>query len=233
MAGNMLAYLFDNYFMLFYFIALVLSLINYQRYYDTILRYFPIILAYTFLSEVLGLLVRDTNEIQLIYKQEFHNYNAIIFNIFDIIFFLYLFYIYYQVSGSTFTKAILKYGTWCFILVSIVNLFFQDFYTEPQNFSIIAGSVLLCYAALNFIIKLISVRHKLPLYNNLLFWISLGILFFYICYPIIMYILTFQYKQYIAYNLSEYHYVAIGVFYSCIIIGFILMKRLRIANEPV
>jgi len=229
----MLEYLLENYFILLYFIALVLSIAKYQRYYDTVLRYFPILLAYTFLSEVLGLIVRDVDDIQLIYKQEFHNYNTIIFNVFDIIFFLYFFYIYYHLSKYPITKKIIKYGSVFFVITCIVNLFYQDFFTEPQNFGIIAGSIILLYAAIIYLYKLITIKHKLPLHTNLLFWISVGILIFYMCYPITMYILSFNYELFTAYNLSKYHYATIGIFYSCIILGLLFMKRLRIANETI
>jgi hypothetical protein len=227
----MLAYLLDNYYMPLYFIALVLCIIKYQLYYDTVLKYFPILLAYTFMSEVLGLIVRDVDDIQLVYKQGYYNYNTIIFNIYDIIFFLYFFYVYYQLSESRLTKNIIKYGGLCLILTCIVNLFLQDFYTEPQNFAIIVGSIILIYTASNYLYKLIINKYKLPVYRNLLFWISLGILFFYICYPITMYILSFHYEFFTTHNLSKYHYISIGVFYTYIIIGLILMRRLRRANE--
>ncbi|KKN94231.1 hypothetical protein LCGC14_0190550 [marine sediment metagenome] len=229
----MLEYLLDNYYIPLYFIALVLSIAKYQLYYDTVLKYFPILLAYTFLSEVLGLIVRDVDDIQLVYKQEFHNYNTIIFNVFDIIFFLYFFYTYYQLSKYLVTKKIIKYGSAFFIITCIGNLFFQDFLTEPQNFGIIVGSIILLYAAIIYLYELVTIKHKLPLHTNLLFWISIGVIFFYTCYPTTMYILSFHYELFTSHNLSKYHYATIGVFYSCIITGLLFMKRLRIANETV
>ncbi len=229
----MLAYILDNYFMPLYLIALVLCIIKYQLYYDTVLRYFPILLAYTLMSEVLGLIVRDVDDIQLVYKQEFYNYNTIIFNIYDIIFFLYFFYIYYQLSDNITTKNIIKYGGACFLLTCIVNLFLQDFYTEPQNFAIIIGSAIIVYTASIYLYKMIITKYKLPVYRNLLFWISVGILFFYIWYPTAMYILSFHYDFFTNHNFSKYHYISIAVFYTCIIVGLTLMKRLRIANEAI
>ncbi|SHJ83663.1 hypothetical protein SAMN04488007_1622 [Maribacter aquivivus] len=229
----MLEYLLDNYYMPLYFIALVLCIIKYQLYYDTVLRYFPILLTYTFMTEVLGLIVRDVDDIQLVYRQEYYNYNTIIFNIYDIIFFLYFFYVYYQLSNNRLTKNLIKYGGATFLLTCIVNLFIQDFFTEPQNFAIIIGSIILVYAASIYLYKLIITKHRLPLYRNLLFWLSAGILFFYICYPITMYILSFNYDFFTIHNLSKHHYISIGIFYACIITGLIFMKRLRIANEVI
>lgn len=225
----MIEYLSHNYYIPLYFITLILSMVKYRLYYDTILKHLPIIFAYTLLSEVLGLLVRDLEDIQIIYDKEFYNYNTIIFNIFDIIFFLYFLYIYYHIIENSRSKKIIKYGSVLFIFSSIINLFFQDFYIDPQNYAIIIGSVILLYAVLMYLYNTTIEKHRLPLRNNLLFWISTGLLIFYIWYPISMYILTFNYSLYTEYNLSAYHYATIGLFYSCIIIGLTLMKRLRTA----
>lgn len=227
----MFEYFLNNYFLLLYLLAFISSLAKYRLYYDTILKYLPIVIAYTLLSETLGLMVRDIDEIQIIYKQEYYNYNTVIFNIFDIIFFLYFFYVYYHIIDKSISKKVIKYGSWMFLVTCIMNLFIQDFYLEPQNYAIIIGSIILLYAVLTYLSKIFKKEQKLPLYTNLLFWISLGILVFYTCYPVTMYILTFYYEIYSEFNLSIFHYATIGVLYSCIIIGFILMKRLRIANE--
>jgi hypothetical protein len=71
--------------MLLYFLALILSIVKYHLYYDTILKYLPILIVYTFLTETLGIIIRDVDEIQIIYKQEYYNYNTAIFNIFDML----------------------------------------------------------------------------------------------------------------------------------------------------
>lgn len=217
--------------MLLYSLALILSVTKYQLYYDTILKYLPILLAYTLLSELLGIIIRDVEEIQIIYKQDFYNYNTIIFNIFDIIFFLYFFYVYYHLINNSFSKKVIKYGAWVFLATCICNLFFQNFYVEPQNYAIIIGALILLYAVLAYLHKIFKEERKTLPHRNLLFWISLGILFFYTWYPVSMYILTFYYDIYSEYNLSVFHYATIGVFYSCIITGFILMKRLRISID--
>jgi len=227
----MFKYFLNNYFLLLYLLAFILSLAKYRLYYDTILKYLPMVIAYTLLSEVLGLIVRDVDEIQIVYKQDFYNYNTVIFNIFDIIFFLYFFYVYYHLIDNSFSKKVIKYGSVVFLATCAMNLFIQDFYVEPQNFAIIIGTIILLYAVLTYLYKMFTEERKFIPYRNLLFWISFGILFFYTCYPISMYILTFNYNIYSEYNLSVFHYATIGVLYSCIIIGFILMKRLRISTD--
>lgn len=223
----MLDYLISNYFILLYFIALILSLVKYRLYYDTILKHLPILFSYTLLSELLGLLVRDIEEVQLIYVEDFYNYNTIIFNIFDIIFFLYFFYIYHQIIKNHKHKKIIQYGSILFLLLCIINLMVQNFYIEPQNLAITYGAILLLFSTFAYLWQLLTEKYRIPLRNNLLFWISTGLTVFYICYPVTMNFLSFNYGFYTKYHLTIYHYAAIGVLYSCIIIGFILMKRFR------
>jgi hypothetical protein len=221
----------NNYFLLLYLLAFILSLAKYRLYYDTILKYLPIIIVYTLLSEVFGLVVRDIDEIQIIYKEEYYNYNTVIFNIFDIIFFLYFFYVFYHIIDKSINKKIIKYGSIAFLLTCTINFFVQDFYVDPQNYAIIFGAIILLYCVLTYLYQILTKKQKLPVRTNLLFWISIGILFFYICYPVSMYILTYHYNFYDEYNLTVFHHATIGVMYSCIIIGFMFMKRLRIISK--
>ena len=158
----MFEYFLNNYFLLLYLLAFISSLAKYRLYYDTILKYLPIVIAYTLLSETLGLMVRDIDEIQIIYKQEYYNYNTVIFNIFDIIFFLYFFYVYYHIIDKSISKKVIKYGSWMFLVTCIMNLFIQDFYLEPQNYAIIIGSIILLYAVLTYLSKIFKEEQKLP-----------------------------------------------------------------------
>lgn len=84
----------ENYFMLFYALTLFVSLATYRKYYDTALKYFPIIIAYTLLNEILGFLIREYDDIQIIYSVNEYYQNALIFNVFDLVFYLYFYYIY-------------------------------------------------------------------------------------------------------------------------------------------
>ena len=139
----MLDYFLNNYFLLLYLVAFILSLAKYRLYYDTILKYLPMIIAYTLLSEVLGLMVRDVDDIQIIYKQEYYNYNTVIFNVFDIIFYVYFFYVYYHLIDNSFSRKVIIYGSVAFLTSCILNLFMQNFYIEPQNYAIITGAIIL------------------------------------------------------------------------------------------
>lgn len=155
----------------------------------------------------------------------------IIIQLFSIFFISSFFYVFYHIIKNSLCKKVIKYGSVVFVLTCTINLFVQDFYVDPQNYAIIIGAIILLYAVLNYLYNTFSKKHKLLLHNNLLFWISIGILIFYTFYPISMYILIYHYDFCNEYNLSVFHHAIIGVLYSCIIIGFMLMKRLRIISN--
>jgi len=223
----MLEYLLNNYFFFLYSLALVLCIIQYKYYFDSVLKYLPVLIGYTLINELLGLLIRDVDEIQLIYNQTYYNYNAIIFNIFDIIFFLYFFYIYKNTIRNKMVKNITTYGTIVFLISCIVNLFFQSFYVEPQSYAIIVGALLLLINAITYLIEICQPNQNSILKRNLLFWISIGIVIFYSIYPFSMYLVSFNFQLYHTYNFTWIHFASLGIFYTFIIIGLALMRKFK------
>jgi len=182
------------------------------------------------LSEILGDLVGEYEDIQIVYmdKHIYSTYNHLIFNIFDVIFFLYFFYVFWKIMDKPKYKRIIKYGTVLFIAASLINPLLQNPLILPQLIAIAAGSVSLITCIALYFKVLWSKEESKMYYNNLLFWISLGLLAFYPFYPIIMF-LGFHYELYVKYHVRLLQHIAIAVMYSCFIIGFLrLRKRLYI-----
>lgn len=167
------------------------------------------------------------HNIAIIYKENYYEYNTIIFNLFDIIYYLYFLYVFYYTSKKSVSRKIIKYGAAIFVLACILNLFFQDMLTEPKSYVIIVGSIFLVYAAVIYVIGASGKEQKISISKNLLFWISLGIIAFYSIYPVNMYILSFEFELFKSYSLSIFHHSMIGVLYMCYIIGFILMTKFK------
>lgn len=118
-------FLLGNYFMALYAVALVLSILRYRRYFDSLLKYLPILIGYTLLSETLGYFIRVNDDLQIVYLEGYSFYNQFIFNIFDIIFFLYFYYVYWNAIQNIRFKKLIKYGAALFIISSLVNPFFK------------------------------------------------------------------------------------------------------------
>lgn len=205
---------------------MLLSIVRYRRYFDSLLKYFPIIIAYTLISETLGLLIRVNDNIQIVYLEGYSFYNILIFNIFDIVFFLYFFSVYWNVVTEIKYRNWIKYGAFLFIACTLINPFFQNFILYPQLIASTVGSFVLIFAILLYFIgkKTIS---NLPNRQNLLFWISMGLLLFYTFYPFILLIGYYDYELYQKLHIRFIQHILIAVMYSCFVIGFVLMRRIR------
>jgi len=210
-----------------YGITFLFSIINYQKYFDSILRYFPMIIVYTLFTEILGGYIRKSENFQIIFVEEHSINNSLIFNIFDIVFFLYFFFIYWKSLKSAKQKKMVKYGAFLFVATSFVNPFFQDFLLYPQKFSIIIGSINIILSTILFLKQVKKHETGIPNKNNIFFWVSWGLLIFYIAYPFMIIIGLYYLDVYIKFNIRYIHQFLICLMYSCFIIGFIKMSRIK------
>lgn len=220
----------DGYIIL-YAIALIFSLHRYSKYFDTILKYLPILLGYVFLTEILGYLVKWNENFQLIYLDGFSIENSVVYNVFDLILFLYFYFIYWKVLKTAGYRSFVKYGAIIFILVSLVNPFFQNFLILPQIYSLTIGSIVLVICVLLYLIELKTANNGISNSRNLLFWISLGLLAFYITYPIVMIIGIYYGELYRELNIKRFHLLTIVLMYSFFITGFIRMRKMKPVQE--
>ena len=227
--GN-LEFIKENYFIALYAVALLLSIIRYNRYFDSLLKYLPMIIAYTLISEILGLVIREYDDIQIVYLEGYSFYNMLIFNIFDIIFFLYFFHVYRNAISIFKFKNWIKYGAILFIVCSIINPFIQNFLLYAQMMASTIGSIVLIFSILLYFLDK-KVITNVPNRQNLLFWISWGLLLFYIFYPFILLLGYFDYELYKQFHVKIVHHILIAVMYSCFILGFLFMRRIRPSED--
>jgi len=212
--------------LIIYLIALIFSILSYKKYFDSFLKYLPILIGYTFLTEFLGLFIRESDAFAIIYSQGNEYLNSLIFNIFDIFFFLYFLFIYWKALDDARQKKWIKNGGLLFVLVSIINPFFQSFSLEPQIYSMLIGSFFIISAAILYFKQVNGFKGESN--RKLLSWVSLGLLIFYPFYPIIFFIVIyFDDALYRMLHLNIIHQILICLMYCCFIIGFIRMNRMK------
>lgn len=219
-------FLKENFYILLYGLAFILSLIKYRIYFDSVLKYLPILIGYTFLTELLGNIIFQNENFQIVYENGTSFNNSIVYNIYDVIFFLYFFYVFWQIIENKGLKKIIGYGTMVFILTSLINPLFQSFLLYPQIYAISIGTLQLIICIVFYFMGLKGNKPKKILTDNLLFWICLGLLTFYPFYPYLMYAGIYQNLIYTE-RLMDLHVFLITVMYSLFIIGFLRMKRLK------
>lgn len=224
----MIEFLKNNYFIPLYGIALVISLYRYPRYFDSALKYFPIILAYTLLSEILGYLIRDHENFQIVYLEKYDFANYIIFNIYDVVFFLYFYHLFWKLMQGKKNKSFIKYGTIAYLIAAMINPFFENVFIFPQIFASTLGSIILLISIGLYIREVRQQRIKKQV---VLLWICAGLFIFNLFFPMILIAGRFDYPLYQELNFRQFHYLLIAAMYGCFIIGFIKMGRIKPVEE--
>lgn len=201
---------------------MVLSLVRYRFYYDSVLKYFPILIGYTLLSEILGILIRDFDNFQIVSLEEYNYANYFIYNIYDIVFFFYFYFLYWRIISNSKYKNIIKYGAILYLISTIINPFFQNILIFPQIYGSTIGSLILIICILLYFREVKSFKKKK---SNLVIWISIGLFVFNLFFPLILLAGRYDYDLYKKFNFQQFHYFLILAMYSCFIIGFLRMKR--------
>lgn len=221
-----LSFIKENYFMLVYAVTLFISLATYRKYYDTALKYFPIIIAYTFFNEILGYLVRNYNEISFFENIKYSNVNDVIYNIYAVIFFCFFYYVYRQlIHNSRYKKWIIK-ATIISLLAYTISTIFQNPIETNLYYALAISSWLLVFCIILYFKDKIQQREDLFQAYNLMCWVSLALLIFYSIFPVIYIIGYTDYDTWLKYELRSMLRVLIVIMYSLFIIGFLKARRL-------
>lgn len=223
---DILQWILDNSYMILYFVTVGIALYRYPRYYDTPLKFFPILLMYTFLNEVLGKIIFLNEDISLVLGPIFYN-NWIIYNIYNLIFYLYFYYIFRNYIKNEQDRKLILAGGIILLITSVINVFFQDFTYESQVYAYILGGVFLIICVILHARQQYQIKGKWFNQYNLLSWISLGLLVFYCGYIPIKIIRHYNALVgiYESPAIRIIHIVLILFMNVCFILGFLKMRR--------
>lgn len=211
----------SNSFVVIYAITLVLALVRYGKYYETPLQYFPILLLYTLLNEILGLVVVRYDYFDLSFEANYENYNVVIYAIYNIIFYLYFYYLFWNYAESKRLKRQIFFIGILFCSVALFNMFIQDITTEHQIISYLFGGITLIYLSISHLRKVsISVEKK-----DILFWICIGLLIFLLGYLPIKVIRYLKIEGINYMLIWRMHILLILAMYFCFIVGFVRMRE--------
>ncbi len=210
-----------------YVATLGLALFKYPKYFDSKLKYLPIIFFYTLLNEFLGSLINNYEEFSLISTDTYHNYNWLIYNIYMLVFYLYFYFIFRFYIEDSKHKQNIKYGAYFFLTVCLINSFIDDFSKVAQVYSYVIGGLILIYCTILYLKQFFSINKIFSTKENLLFWLSNGLLIFYAGYlpiKVIRYIHVIQGTT-PSIIVKRVHLTLLIISYLLFIIGFLRMKR--------
>lgn len=223
MYQEFIGFLKQNYFLVVYGITWFFSVSYYKKYFDTVLKYFPILIAFTFLSELLGYLVVSSDKFALFSK--FSSHNALVYNIYSIIFFPYFYFIYWKLIENSYFKNWIKYLALTTILSVLINSSFTNPLIEPLYFTIVYASIILVICiTFHALDKKNKWSWNFEKYN-LMRWVSTGLIVFYSIFPIIFLMNFFNKYLWIKYNLGNFQKILIVIMYVLFCIGFSISRR--------
>mgnify|MGYP006325660507 CR=1 FL=1 len=224
---NILDVFLENSYIPLYGVTFLISLWRYSKYYDTPLKFLPVVLLYTFLTELLGEIVADSTKFNLSFQNKYSDYNIVIYNIYNVVFFLYFYYVFRCYIKKEEHRKFITIASGIFLVISLVNPFLQNFVIEPQLYTYVFGAVILICCIILYFIELLGSPRILYVKGDLLFWISIGLLLFYVGYiPIKLTRYFFAIENVDVYmNLRRVHLLLIIIMYGSFITGFLWMKR--------
>ncbi len=183
------------------------------------------IIIYTFFTELLGTFIKYNNNFQFFSDIRYTWHNVIIYNIYQLVFFLFFFEVYRKIFNKKQHKKWARYGSYLCILAYTINaIIFNPLHHRMSNAHIL-GSVILVILIV-FYFKEKRKEGRFPaLKDNLMFWVSTGLLLFYIPFPLISIFYKTNWDISIRILLRPILLTSIAFMYVSIIIGLIVGKR--------
>jgi len=158
------------------FIELLSAIFSLKYYYKykrvPVLKFFTILLWYIFLNELLGLYIRTF----------ITDHNAIIYNIYFGINFIYFFILFRKYLSKSKFKSIVLTFLVIYIIAYILEGIFKNYLIEFQTFAYILAALMLIVTIIFYFIEILNSDKVLVIKKNLLFWISVGLLLYYVGY---------------------------------------------------
>jgi hypothetical protein len=151
------------------FITAIIALIYRQRFGDSPIKYIPYYLVYISLVEIGALII--------LYSPM--KYNIWWYNIMLNGEFFFYFYLYYHLISNPKIKKVLLLGFIFYIIYFLINyLILSEHWNVHQTFPYAVGSIIIIISVFWYLIELFQSDKVLDITQNIIFWISVGLLFY-------------------------------------------------------
>lgn len=225
MLENLTRFLWDQFFVLIYLLTWIVSVYRYRRYFDTPLKYLPMLIIYTFFTELLGYFIKFSSEFQFFSDERFARQNVIIYNVYQVVFFLFFFEVYRKITKNQLLKKWISYGSIISVLIYLVNAFFYNPLHHQLTYSHVIVSLMLIVVLAMYFKEKHAEESPYSQKHNLLFWVSVGLMVFYTLFPVILTLFKLKLNITVHIYLRPILLGSIVFMYSCFIIGLMVGKR--------
>lgn len=197
------------------FITAIIGSIYYYKFKNTVLKYFLLLLWYTSINDIFGLLYQSYNNASS---------NYFIYNIYQIIRFITILFIYKVYIESKISKKIISFFIIAYCISVVINFFVESFWDEYFLNTFIIGATFIAISVLLFMFEILRSEKVLYISESLIFWISSAYLIYFV--PNIPFYIVRKY--YSDSNTVPYifivNYFLLLSYYIIHIIGFIWSK---------
>lgn len=183
------------------------------------------LVMYTFVTEVLGYFIIYNEDFQFFSDSRYQVNNVIIYNIYQVVFFTYFFEVYRKILQNRFSKKITFYFVITCVTVYVINGAFINPLVNQMSYAHFVGSMMMVYIVILYLKEKRIEARPMFLKHNLMFWVSVGLLAFYIPFPIILMLYKVTTKIQILVLLKPALISAIILMYASILVGLLIGKR--------
>ncbi|MFS4417203.1 hypothetical protein [Maribacter sp. 2307ULW6-5] len=165
-----------NFFLLCYALTFLLSLRYYRKYFDTPLKYLPLILAYTLFNELLGSFIRYSPDFVLLEGKQFAN--DILYNVYDLFHYGFFYVLFWRLSKNGTAKKWLFFCSLAVLASYIISCFYQDPFLISLYWSTSLASLTLAGMAVHYFYERRIIFTWSRDRHNLMFWVAFFLLLF-------------------------------------------------------
>lgn len=223
MSSELIEFIKTNFIIGVYFLTLLISILTYKKYFDTYLKFFPILIAYTLLNELLGHLIKYSENFAFLADKTFAN--DIIYNIYDIFYYGFFYIVYWKLITQQKFKLWVKRLSIIVLLTYIISCFYQNPLEISLFYATSFASLILVITCILYRIDKGSNWEWNKEKYNLVWWVSLGLAIFHSIFPILFLLGYLRGDIWEQYELQTILRLAILIMYALFCIGFIKSRR--------
>ena len=223
------------YSLLFFFeiIAFIFSIYYFKRIKTRESLYFMLFLGFTVFIEMLGFYPRYLDDFAFLAKLKgtVFERNFWLYNIWFLISFLfYTSYFKWNLSTKK-TKYYLTITSWLYLVIGVFVLIFYDFFFYKYSpFTLVTGTLMVFSSVSLYYFELLMSDKLLTLKRSLSFYVSIGVLIFYICFTPIFIFSVFLEESNPEFIAIYTILLIVGnyILYSSFIVGFLVCSKKKV-----
>ena len=123
MPKELIRLLTEHFYIPLYLLTWIIAVFRYKRFFDTPLKYLPMLIIYTFFTELLGYFIKYNDDFLFFSDDRYAWHNVIIYNVYQLIFFLFFYRVYRRTLKKASHRTWVKYGGYLCVLAYVINSF--------------------------------------------------------------------------------------------------------------